>query len=137
MLSNFNFSEHSKILQKKELISELGRFPFHSLMCATVEELRQILEADNLLDNCTGTHEAVTRWVVAFRESNRFQEPLSFSKIGSVLGVDAKTVSNQWPRFQKFGLEDGDGGRPTIPSPEQLVPSLITRSYNSTRCNQL
>jgi hypothetical protein len=88
-------------------------------MCATVEELRQILEAENLLDNCTGIREAVARCCIVFRETSCFQKPISFSKIGSLLAVDAKSVWNQWHQFQKFGLKDGDGGRPTILSPEQ------------------
>jgi hypothetical protein len=72
----------------------------------------------------------------------RFQEPISFSKIGSFLGVDAKTVWNQWPRFQKFGLEDDDGGRPTILSPEQtsaVVDYAIAQFYSMqpASCNRL
>jgi hypothetical protein len=111
-------------------------------MCATVEGLHQILEAENLLDNCIGTREAVARCCIAFRESSRFQEPIPFSKIGSLLDFDAKTVWNQWHRFQKFGFEDGDGGRPTILSPEQtsaVVDYAIAQfqSMQPASCNWL
>jgi hypothetical protein len=111
-------------------------------MCATVEEVRQILEAENFLDNYTGTREAVARCCIAFRESSRFQESISFSKIGPLLGVDAKTVWNQWHVFQEFGLEDGDGGRPTILSPEQpnaVINYAIAqfRSMQPASCNGL
>jgi hypothetical protein len=111
-------------------------------MSATVEELRQILETENLLDNCTGTREAVARYCIAFRESSRFQEPVSFSKIGPLLEVDAKTVWSQRNRFQEFDLEDGDGGRPTMLSPEQtsaVVDYAIAHfhSMQPASCNQL
>jgi hypothetical protein len=57
------------------------------------------------------------------------------------LGVEAKTVWNQWHRFQKFGLEDGDGGRATILSPEQtsaVVDHAIAQFYSmqAVSCNR-
>jgi hypothetical protein len=51
-------------------------------------------------------------------------------------------VWNQWHRFQKLGLEDGDGGRTTILSPEQasaVVDDAIAQfhSMRPASCNWL
>jgi hypothetical protein len=49
----------------------------------------------------------------------RFEEPISDSKIGRLVNIDSKTVWHHWKHYQKFGLEDGDVGRPRIFAEEQ------------------
>jgi hypothetical protein len=79
-------------LQNGPLVSEENRFAFQFSMSASVDELRAIVELEGILNDCTGTRDAVARCCVAFRESGRFEGPISFCKIGSLLGVDAKTA---------------------------------------------
>jgi hypothetical protein len=79
-------------LQNGWWVSEENRFPFEFSMSASIDELRAILELEGILNDCTGTRDAVVRCCVDFRESGRFEGPISFCKIGSLLGVDPKTA---------------------------------------------
>jgi hypothetical protein len=83
-------------------------------MCAPVDELRVIIEREGTLSDCTRTRDAVARCCIFFRESGQFEVPISFAKIGSLLGIDVKTVWDHWRQFKKFGLDDGVTGRPRL-----------------------
>jgi hypothetical protein len=43
----------------------------------SIEELQAIVESSNILHECGSTPEAVCRCCLAFRESGRFEEPIS------------------------------------------------------------
>jgi hypothetical protein len=96
------------------MFSEENRFRFHFSMCASVDELRVIIEREGTLRYCTRTRGAVARYCILFRESGQFEVPISFAKIGFLLGIDAKTVWDRWKQFKKFGLDHGVTGRPRL-----------------------
>jgi hypothetical protein len=81
-----------KSLQNGGSVSEENRFAFQFSMSASVDELRAIVELEGILKDCTGTRDAVARCCVAFRDSGRFEGTISFCKLGSLVGVDAKTA---------------------------------------------
>jgi hypothetical protein len=76
------------------MFSEEDRFRFHCSMCASVEELRVIMEREGTLSDCTGTRGAVARGSILFRELGQFEVPISFAKMGSLLEIDAKMVED-------------------------------------------
>jgi hypothetical protein len=102
------------------MFSEEDRFRFHSSMCASVDELRVIMEREGTLSDCTGTRDAVTRCYILFRESGQFEVQISFAKIGSLLGIDAKMIWDHWRQFKTFGLDHGMTGRPRLLSEAQM-----------------
>jgi hypothetical protein len=111
-------------------------------MSASLDELRAIVELEGILNDCTGTRDAVARCCIAFRETGRFEEPISFWKIGSLLGIDAKTAWIHWNKFKKFGLEDGHSGRPTLLSDAQMhaVVAFALAEFHAQRppsCHRL
>jgi hypothetical protein len=83
------------------MFSEEDGFRFHFSMWVSVDELRVIIEREGILSDCTGTGHAVTRCCILFRESGQFEVPISFAKIDSLLGIDAKTAWNHWRQFKK------------------------------------
>jgi hypothetical protein len=74
------------------MFSEEDRFRFHFSMVTSVDELRVIIEREGTLSDYTGTRDSVARCYILFRESGQFEVPISFTKSGSLLGIDAKTV---------------------------------------------
>jgi hypothetical protein len=111
-------------------------------MSVSLEELQAIVESENTLHECGNTREAVCWCCLAFRESGRFEELISYLKIGRVLNIDSKTVWHHWKHYQKFGLEDGDVGRPKIFSEEQMravVDYVIAlfQAMQPASCNHL
>jgi hypothetical protein len=95
--------------------------PFtNSPMKPTLGDLCAILADSNLLENGTTTRDAVGRCFSFFREEGRFDPPISFKKIGSLLRVDPKTAWKKWERFKRFGLSMGESGRPSILSNDQV-----------------
>jgi hypothetical protein len=101
-------------LQNGRWVSEENCFPFQFSISASIDELRPIVELEGILNDCTGTRDAVARCCVAFREADRFEAPISFCKIGPLLGIDAKTAWGYWNKFKQFGLSDGESGRPRL-----------------------
>jgi hypothetical protein len=49
-------------------------------MLVSLEELQAIVRSENILHECGSTREVVFRCCLAFRESGRFEEPISHSK---------------------------------------------------------
>jgi hypothetical protein len=96
------------------------RFRFHFSMCASVDELQVIIEREGTLSDCTGTRDAVARCCILFRESVQLKIPISLAKIGSLLGIGAKTAWDHWRKFKKFGLNHEVTGRPTLLSEAQM-----------------
>jgi hypothetical protein len=86
----------------------------------SVDALRTILPDENILLSCSSTTEAVSRTCAAFCESGRFPSPISYKKIGILLGIDSKTALPQWKRFQLHGLWDAPTGRLSILTDGQL-----------------
>jgi hypothetical protein len=54
-------------------------------------------------------------------------------KIDRLLNIDSKTVWHRWKRHQKFGLENGDVGKPGIFSEEQMraVVDDVTAQFHA------
>jgi hypothetical protein len=111
-------------------------------MCASFDELRVIIEREGTLSDCVGTRDAVARYCILFRESGQFEVSISFAKIGSLLGIDAKTVSYHWRQFKKFGFDQGVTGRPRLLSEAQMgaVVEFALAKFHALRpasCNRL
>jgi hypothetical protein len=87
------------------MFSEEDRFRFYFSTCASVDELRVIIEREGTLRDCTGTRDAVARCRILSRESGQFEAPISFAKTGSLLEIDAKKVWDHWRQFRKVGLD--------------------------------
>jgi hypothetical protein len=81
------------------MFSEEEHFRFHCSMYSSVDELRVTIEREVTLSDCTGTRGAFTRCCILFRESGQFKVPISFAKIGSLWGIDAKTEWDNWRQF--------------------------------------
>jgi hypothetical protein len=116
-------------------ISSLG-------MSVSLEELQAIVESENIRHECGTTRETVCRCCLAFRESGRFDEPISYSKIDPLLNIDSKTLWHHWKHYQKFGLEDGDVDRLRIFSEEQMhavLDGVIAKFHamQPASCNHL
>jgi hypothetical protein len=117
-------------------------FRFHFSMCASVDELRVIIGREGILSECTGTCNAIARCCILFRESGQFEVPISFAKIGSRLGIDAKTVWNHWRQFKKFGFDHDVTGRPRLLPEAQMdaVVDFALAEFHALRpasCNRL
>jgi hypothetical protein len=61
-------------------------------MYASIDELRGILQTEGILADYIGTRDSIARCHIIFRQSSQFAEPISFGKIGSILGFDVKTA---------------------------------------------
>jgi hypothetical protein len=89
-------------------------------MTLSLAALQSLLTDENILEGCASTREAVVRLCVAFRESDRFPRPISYNRIGQLLGIDRKTVWHHWTHFKAHGLDDSPPGRPAILGDDQL-----------------
>jgi hypothetical protein len=124
------------------MFPEEDRFRFYFSMCASVDELRVIIERESTLSDCTVTRHAVARCCILFRESDQFEVPISFAKIDSLLGIDVKTVWNHRRQFKRFVLDHGVTGRPRILSDAQTrgVVDFALAEFRALRpsfCNRL
>jgi hypothetical protein len=124
------------------VFSEEDGFRFQFWMCASVEELRAIIEREGTLSDRTETRDAVARCPILFRKSGKFEVPMSLAKTGSLLGIDTKTVWDHWRQFKNFGLDHGVTGRPKLVSEAQAgaVVDLALAEFHALRpasCNRL
>jgi hypothetical protein len=83
---------------------------FHDATMDEINALGTTLEAEQILDGCTATRDALAQCCNFFRQFGRLNPAISDQKTGTILGFDEKTVWTQETKFLKFGLENRRSG---------------------------